>query len=99
MAASKWRTRPAICLAPIDWFTNELLLARRVTHKNICRVHDLNDFGGAAVISMELVDGRTLRDLLNEIGSVSVRHGLGIIHQVIAGLVEAHAQGVVHRDL
>src|SRR5229473_2355788 len=43
-------------------FTNELLLARRITHKNVCRVHDLNEFSGATVISMEFVDGESLRD-------------------------------------
>ena len=80
-------------------FTNELLLARRITHKNVCRVHDLNDFGGVAVISMEFVAGRTLRDLLDEVESLSVRHGTKILRQVLAGLIEAHDQGVIHRDL
>src|SRR4051812_29128143 len=50
-------------------FNEELILARRITHKNVCRVHDVNDFGGVAVISMELVEGRPLRDLLQEIGT------------------------------
>src|SRR4051812_16350294 len=50
----------------IDRFKSELLLARRITHKNVCRVHDLNAFGGAAVIAMEFVPGRSLRDLLTE---------------------------------
>src|SRR6185295_16935327 len=74
-------------------------LARRITHKNVCRVHDLDEFGGIAVISMEFVEGRSLRDVLRDVESVSIRHGLKIVRQIAAGLGEAHAQGVVHRDL
>lgn len=83
----------------IERFKNELLLARRITHKNVCRVHDLNDFGGAIVIAMEFVDGESLRDVLKRADGVSIRHGLKIARQVIAGVGEAHAQGVIHRDL
>ena len=80
-------------------FTNELLLARRITHKNICRVYEINRFGSIAAISMEYVDGRSLRALLQQVGSVSVRHGVQLISQILDGLGEAHAQGVIHRDL
>jgi protein kinase-like protein len=83
----------------IERFTNELLLARRITHKNVCRVHDLSDFGGTLVISMELVEGRSLRQMLREVEAVSVRQGVKIARQIAAGLAEAHAQGVIHRDL
>src|SRR5262245_9219646 len=92
---------PSIASDPqlIQRFKNELVLARRITHKNVCRLYELNELGGVAVISMELVAGRSLRDLLKEVDSLSIRHGLKIIRQVLAGLAEAHAQGVVHRDL
>jgi predicted Ser/Thr protein kinase len=85
--------------AIVDRFRNELLLARRITHKNVCRVFDLNEFAGTTVISMEFVEGRSLRELLREVESLSTRRGLKIVRQIAAGLVEAHAQGVVHRDL
>src|SRR5438128_11414862 len=60
---------PSITSDPllIERFKNELLLARRITHKNVCRVYDLHDFGGAAVISMVLVAGRSRRDLLRDV--------------------------------
>src|SRR5690349_14544823 len=48
----------------VERFRNELLLARRITHKNVCRVHDLDEFGGTTVISMELVEGKSLRAML-----------------------------------
>ena len=83
----------------IDRFKNELVLARKVTHKNVCRVYDLNDFSGAMAISMEYVAGESLRDVLDRSEGVSIRYGLRVVQQIIAGLAEAHAQGVVHRDL
>ena len=83
----------------VERFRNELLLARRITHRNVCRVFDLNQFDGVAVISMEFVEGRSLRDMLREMESMSTRQGLKIVRQIAAGLGEAHAQGVVHRDL
>ena len=83
----------------VDRFRNELVLARRITHKNVCRVFDLNEFGGTTVISMELVDGRSLRGVLRDVESLSTRQGLKIVRQIAAGLAEAHARGVVHRDL
>ena len=92
---------PSIASDPslIERFKNELLLARRITHKNVCRVYDLEDFGGATVISMEFVDGRSLRAMLRDVESVSVRQGLKVVGQIAAGLAEAHTQGIVHRDL
>jgi len=83
----------------IERFKTELLLARKITHKNVCRVYDLYRFDNVAVISMEYVEGQSLRALLDRPEGISVRYGLKIMQQVIAGLAEAHAQGVIHRDL
>jgi len=83
----------------IERFKSELLLARKITHKNVCRVYDLNRFGAVAAISMEYVEGESLRSLLARVDGLSPHHGLKILRQVLAGLAEAHAQGVVHRDL
>ncbi len=83
----------------LERFKTELVLARKITHKNVCRVYDLNRVGDSAVISMELIEGESLRRLLQRVDGLSTHQGLGILRQVIAGLREAHAQGVVHRDL
>src|SRR5262249_29455713 len=93
--------RPEITGQPelIERFKTELVLARKITHKNVCRVYDLNRFHDVVTISMEYVEGESLRALLNHVQGLSIRHGLNIVRQVIAGLTEAHAQGVVHRDL
>ncbi len=83
----------------IERFKSELLLARKVTHKNVCRVYDLNRLGDVAAISMEYIEGESLRVLLDRPQGISIRHGLHLVRQIMAGLAEAHAQGVVHRDL
>jgi protein kinase-like protein len=86
--------------AVIQRFKDELKLARKVTHKNVCRIHDFNRAAdGSAYISMEYVDGDSLRRILGRFSSLSVRKGIQVAQQICAGLGEAHAQGVVHRDL
>ncbi len=80
-------------------FKTELSLARRITHKNVCRTYDLHRFGETTAIAMEYVEGETLRELLNRSESLSVRNGLKILCQAIAGLGEAHQQKIIHRDL
>lgn len=77
----------------------ELLLARKITHKNVCRVYDMGRFGGLAVIAMEFVDGESLRALLNRAGKLPLSQALEIARQIMDGLEEAHLQNIVHRDL
>jgi len=93
--------RPEIAAdtAVIERFKSELLLARKITHKNVCRVHDLSRFGAAAAISMEYIEGQSLRSVLQSLGGVALRRGLEWLRQICSALAEAHAQGVVHRDL
>ncbi|MCL5286907.1 MAG: serine/threonine protein kinase [Acidobacteria bacterium] len=83
----------------IERFKSELILARKITHKNVCRVHELIRLGNVAAISMEFVEGESLRAALKRKQGFSVRGGLDVARQILAGLAEAHAQGVVHRDL
>src|SRR5208282_5608746 len=77
----------------------ELLFARKITHKNICRVHEFNRIGGVAYTSMEFVEGESLRSVLNRFGSLPPRKVIDLAQQMCSGLKEAHAQGIVHRDL
>jgi serine/threonine protein kinase len=85
--------------AMIDRFKNELLFARKITHKNVCRVHEFNRIGGIAFTSMEFVEGESLRAILSRFGGFPTRKGIELALQICAGLQEAHAQGIVHRDL
>jgi len=83
----------------MDRFKNELLFARKITHKNVCRVHEFNRLGGVAYTSMEFVEGESLRSVLNRFGGLGLRKGIDLAQQMCSGLKEAHAQGIVHRDL
>lgn len=85
--------------AMIERFKNELLYARKITHKNVCRVHEFNRIGGIAYTSMEFVEGESLRSVLNRFGGLPPRKATDLAVQICSGLQEAHAQGIVHRDL
>ncbi len=85
--------------AMIERFKNELLFARKITHKNVCRMHEFNRVGGVAYTSMEFVEGESLRSVLNRFGGLPQRKAVNLALQICAGLKEAHAQGIVHRDL
>jgi serine/threonine protein kinase len=85
--------------AMMDRFKNELLFTRRITHKNVCRVHDFNRIGSVAYTTMEFVDGESLRSVINRFGGLPPRKAVQLALQICSGLKEAHAQGIVHRDL
>ncbi|MGB6483172.1 MAG: protein kinase [Candidatus Acidiferrales bacterium] len=85
--------------AMTERFKNELLFARKITHKNVCRVYEFNRIGGIAYTSMEFVEGESLRSVLSRFGGLPVRKAVDLALQICSGLKEAHAQGIVHRDL
>jgi serine/threonine-protein kinase len=80
-------------------FVQELKLTRKITHKNVIRIYDFLDLGGAHAVSMEYFPGRDLATLVEESGHIPLRKSLGILAQVCEGLSAAHAQGVIHRDI
>ena len=93
--------KPEIASDPamVERFKSELLFARKITHKNVCRVYEFNRVDGIAFTSMEFVEGESLRSVLKRFGSLTQRKGTHIALQMCSGLKEAHAQGIVHRDL
>jgi serine/threonine-protein kinase len=83
----------------LDRFKQEIKLARRITHRNVLRTHDFGETAGTPYISMEYLEGVTLKDLLRSKGALPLGVGLRIAKQVCQGLEAAHQQGVVHRDI
>ncbi len=83
----------------IERFKNELKLARKITHKNVCRMYDLNEEEGTPYITMEYVSGEDLKDMIRMTGQLNVGRAISIAKQICEGLAEAHHLGVVHRDL
>jgi serine/threonine protein kinase/tetratricopeptide (TPR) repeat protein len=80
-------------------FSNELRVARRVAHHNVCRMHDLHEEGSAIYITMEYVRGEDLKTLIRRMGTLPVGKTVSIARQIAEGMAEAHKLGVVHRDL
>jgi serine/threonine-protein kinase len=83
----------------LDRFKNEVRIARRVSHPNVCRVYDVGEVEGHTFFTMEYVDGEDLASLLRRIGRLPEDKALDIARQLCAGLAAAHAKGVLHRDL
>jgi serine/threonine protein kinase len=83
----------------IERFKNELKLARKITHKSVCRMFDLNEEGGIPFITMEYVQGEDLKRLIIRDGKLSIDKATIFSRQIAEGLSEAHKLGVVHRDL
>ena len=83
----------------IERFSNEIRLARRIGHRNVCRMFDIGEAEGAHFITMEYVHGEDLKSMIHMSGSLSLGMLLSVGKQVCDGLAEAHSLGVVHRDL
>jgi tetratricopeptide (TPR) repeat protein len=83
----------------LERFRREILLASRITHKHILRIHDLQESDGLSYISMNYVDGETLSALIRREGALGVERVLPLAIQICEALQAAHDAGVVHRDL
>jgi len=83
----------------IERFRNELKLAREISHRNICRMYDLNEENGTYFITMEYVPGENLKSFIRRSELLSIGKTISIAKQICEGLAEAHKQKVIHRDL
>jgi serine/threonine protein kinase/Tfp pilus assembly protein PilF len=83
----------------IERFGNELKFTRKIVHKNVCRMYDLNEDKGTQYITMEYVPGEDLKSTIVRVGRLSVGKAVFVAKQVSEGLTAAHHLGVVHRDL
>ena len=86
-------------LKTIERFRNELKIARKISHKNVCRMYDLNEEKGTQYITMEYVSGEDLKSTIIRVGHLSIGKSVSVAKQICEGLLEAHRLGVVHRDL
>jgi serine/threonine protein kinase/predicted Zn-dependent protease len=83
----------------VQRFSNELKIARKIAHKNVGKMYDLNEEKGAHYITMEYVSGQDLKGLIRQSKQLTVGTAIAITRQICDGLSEAHSLGVVHRDL
>ncbi|HEV2423784.1 MAG TPA: tetratricopeptide repeat protein [Terriglobia bacterium] len=100
--------RPEIASDPkaLARFNEEIRIARRVTHPNVCRIYDLEQCqlstGGAggpvSFLTMELLEGETLAERLKRGGRMGIEEAVPLARQMAEGLAAAHRAGIIHRD-
>jgi len=83
----------------ITRFQNELKMARKIAHRNVCKMYDLGKDGDTKYISMEYVPGEDLKTTIRRMGLLTIGKAIYVAEQVCEGLAEAHRLGVIHRDL
>ena len=83
----------------IKRFIQELRYARKVTHENVIRIHDIITLGRSYAISMEYFPSHTLAHELQGSTILSLKRGVKIIFDVCRGIGAAHQVDIVHRDL
>jgi eukaryotic-like serine/threonine-protein kinase len=79
-------------------FLREGQLAASIVHPNIATIYEIDEENGALFIAMELVPGRTLKDMIHE-GPLSLDRVLAVARQSCDALAAAHRRGVIHRDV
>jgi tetratricopeptide (TPR) repeat protein len=80
-------------------FKQELVLASKISHKNILRIHDMGEVGDVKFITMAYVEGQDLHGILTDNPKLPLERILKFSVQLADALAAAHAEGVVHRDL
>jgi dipeptidyl aminopeptidase/acylaminoacyl peptidase/predicted Ser/Thr protein kinase len=80
-------------------FELEARAASALNHPNILTVYDVGEAGGAVYLAMELIEGRTLRELVASGEPLATKKLLDVAVQTAEGLAKAHSAGIVHRDL
>jgi len=80
-------------------FQHEGEMGRLLRHPNIVAIEDVGQENGASYLTMEFVEGQTLRELVKIRGAVDAPRAIDLIHQAVCGLEYAHRRGVTHRDM
>lgn len=83
----------------VDRFRHEAVAAARLTHTSIVSIYDTVHDAGVHAIVMELIDGITLRQFLDQEGPLSPRDAVDVVAGVADALQTAHEAGIVHRDV
>ena len=81
-------------------FRKEAQAIAALSHPNIVSVYDVGcSDAGEPYLIMEYVEGKTLKEIINKMGPLSLDRSLDYAHQILAGLNHAHSYGVIHRDI
>jgi serine/threonine-protein kinase len=94
--------RPGLVAADptaLERLKSEIRLARRLSHRNVVRIHDFGELHGIHFITMELVNGTSITHLIQRQGRIPIAGTLSIARQLCRALQVAHEQGIIHRDI
>ena len=103
LALKSLRAQVASQAVTVERFRREIQLARKVTHRNVCRTYDLGrhempDGSVVTFLTMELLRGTSMDRYMRDRGRLTTDEALAFVLQMTAGLEAAHAAGVIHRD-
>ena len=83
----------------LERFRSELVLARQISHRNVVRIHDIGQSGELWYITMDFVDGESLKHVLDLEGGLDAARATSIAADLADALAEAHHAEIVHRDV
>jgi serine/threonine-protein kinase len=83
----------------LERFKQEIRLARKIAHRNVVRTYDLGEVNGTYFLTMEYVEGTTLKQLIGSRGKLPIPVTITVGKQLCRALEVAHAEGVIHRDI
>jgi serine/threonine-protein kinase len=86
-------------ISALERFKSEIRLARRIAHRNVVRTYDLGEISGLYYITMEYVEGTSLKDLIRSRGRLPASVVLPIAKQICRALEVSHDEGIIHRDI
>jgi serine/threonine-protein kinase len=89
----------AVDATALERLKSEIRLARRISHRNVVRTHDIGEEDGMYFITMEYVTGTSLRELIDRREPLPTPAVVAIAKQLCRALEVAHEQGVIHRDI
>ena len=83
----------------LERFAREAQASTQLSHPNIVDIYDVGDDGNCHYIVMEYVKGHTLKQLIKKRGPLPTRETIWIMKQLASALMEAHKNGLIHRDI
>jgi eukaryotic-like serine/threonine-protein kinase len=83
----------------VQTLKQEIRLARKITHPNVVRTHDLGETDGVRFLTMEYVPGTMLKEVIDRKGRLAFAPGVQIAKQLCRGLAAVHEAGIIHRDI
>ncbi len=89
----------AVSSETLERFRNELKVARKIKHKNVCQMFDLGEDAGTYFITMEYVPGENLKSFIKRAKRLDIGSAVSLAKEICEGMAAAHRLGIIHRDL